>query len=413
MASTLTKKQLKKLKDMISSVPKTNVQSKRSRKGRSRKGAKLENSVIRGLATVDQYIDSLSSDVLRPGGILPSPNYFGPIRKHYVQGRTSINLANTANLHGGLVVNPRLMFLQQFQYTKVNAAAETICTIPTCYQHSLTSTSGGLPSNLLPAAGGVTAIALNGRLTNSSTGARTGWVRCTGVHFKIVYTGTWNNRGGSIVVFTNPGSIALAKQLESGAANTVPDTSFNSADEIDQAVEVTQVHCLSDEFSWTWRPSDLNFSRFDGFIPYDLANAPPPNAGNPSAECYLPSESIGASSTPMGWTTGFEIRPAAGVQGTTSNYYVDISAEYDLFETISSDTQSGVSALISSDQTVAHPMAVARVQNALSTMHSQRRSVSLMPAAKSLALNTLKMGASLAKNAAVEAMASRLAGAFS
>lgn len=411
MASTLTKKQLKKLRDMVSSLP-TNVQIKQSRKGRSRRKAKKENQILAKVNDVENYIHSLQQDVLQPRGILPSPNYFGPVRKHFVQGRVQLNLANTANLHGGLTVNPNLLFFRDFYFQKDVGGVDATVTIPTCFQHATTSTSGGLPSNNSPAGTGLSTVELGGRISNLAAGARTGWARCLGVHFKIVYTGTWNNRGGSIVLFTNPSQVSLACQYEVGGVIQQPLSPFVTVAEIDQAMEVTQVHALSDEFSWTWRPSDLQFKHFEGYIPMETALVAASNSGNPQVFPYLSSEGNPAAITELGWTTGFEIRPAAGTQGALSNYYVDITAEYDLHETISSDTSAGLSSLMTMEHTKAEPMAIARVQNALSATHIARRQVSLVPAAKSLALNTLKMGASLAKNAAVEAMASRMAAAF-
>lgn len=410
MASTTNKRSLKQVESIVTKLinetsKKLPSKARRSRRGRSRRIAKAENKIAGLVNHAARYVDSLKRDILVPSLELPSTNYYGPCRKHYVQSRVQLNLANTANLHGGIVMNPMLAFMKYWYVQKNFANADVLCIIPTAYQHTTASTVTGLPY-----AGVSQPVDFNGRLSNDDQLPRAGKVRCLGVHFKIVHTGTVLNRGGSIVVFTNPQKMALACWAESAGAAAQPVTRFNVNGVIDQALDMVQVHQLEDEFSWTWRPTDLDFHDFTGYLPLEID--PAGSGTNPASYDYLSPDGAGAGVTPMGWTTGFEIRPAAGTQGAASQYYCDITAEYDLYEYIEAGTAAGPSTLMSQENRKADPVRAAHVQNALSEMHLQRRTIGLAPAAKSLALTAFKGFSKVARDAAVEAIGTRVASMF-
>jgi hypothetical protein len=333
-----------------------------------------------------RYITSLYRDILTTGLELPSTNYFGPYDKFTVTGRTAINLANTANLHGGIIVNPMLMFMQSFYGQKSSAGADVTFEVPTVYQHATTSTNTGCPSNLV--AGGITSVLFNSRLNNTTAAALRAKVRCLGVHFKIYYTGTWNNRGGTIVAYTNPTGVALATCAEPYPANQQPVSAFQSLASADLAglPEITSVHHLDEEFSFTWRPSTLDFMDVDGYVPDESPVPAASTSGNPALRPYLSFDGAPAATTPAGWITGFEIRPAAGTQGTVSNYYCEIMADFDLQTTLSGQSYSGITYNASNRTTLSDPNTASAVHNALSDLHVSRRSIALKPNASSLAV---------------------------
>lgn len=411
MASTLTAKEMRKLKALADSLPKMQQKlqqtksknQRRSRRGRSRRVAALENRIERISTDVDRYIRSIHTDVLDLNTFLPTVNYNGPYAKHIIQGRTTLNLANTANLHGGVTVNPYLAFMDLFAFEKELAGVDIQTTVPTVGQHSIASTSGGLPfgSNFQ-------SVAMNGRITNTFGSPRSGWVRCLGVHFKIIYTGTWNNRGGTIVCFTNPSNIALLDTSQAATAAAPTGTGFDGVAEIDQSLEMCQIFPLQDEFSWTWRPETLDFVQFDGAVAFEDANVAAGNSYNQLVRDYLPDETHGLKTASKGWVTGFEFRPAAGTQATASNYVVDISIEYDICEHTAVEASNAVSTLPHTHRAHQDPIQAARVHNALNACHHARRSLKFPPSAKSLALNALKGVEDVGKNAMVEAIGSRL-----
>ncbi len=406
MASKTTK-QLRRLIESVmqSSKQDSTKQQKRSRKGRSRRVAKLENR----LGDIQKYVKSIYDDVVVGNCELPSPDYIGPYRRHQVTGRFQLNLANTASLHASVVVNPWLMWTNNFVFEKVFAGAPVTATVPTIYQHSLTSTAAGLPTG-----GNLISCPLEYTLNTSSTSSWSGKVRCTGVHFRIYYTGTFANRGGMLLAFTNSQNQALATQSETGAAAAQPTTVFDTSVELSQLARNVQMIPIGDEFSFTWRPTDLSFREFNTFVPNILDGIVGTN-GNVEVSKYLPDNGVGGSQAEMGWVTGFELRPAAGTQGTASQYFCEVSAEYDLvaYNDNNSSGTAGLSAYAPDRRAKVDPIAHARASNALADLHHKRTTLQFPAGAKSLAVRAEgmleKYGGKIARNTAVEAIGARMA----
>ncbi len=348
-----------------------------TRRTRKAKSQPIPRAVI---DDISRYIASVRDDYLEPGLHLPSNNYTGPYSTRTYKQRVQLQLANTANLHASFICNPYMLWMDNFIYEKDVAGADTLVTIPTAYVNTTASTSPGLPTATAPAGGsGITAVTMQGAIVNGTATKYSGWVRCHGVKMKIYYAGTFNNRGGTLACVTNPQQVALAMQYEAGTAANQPATVFANAGEIEDSPDVSQLVTIGDQFEFVWRPRNLDFVHIDGFKSLDLAPVAASNSGNPAVDEYLPAESNGAPVAEKGWVCGFNLSPAAGTLATTSNYWLEVEACYDLHIMKSSDAVAGITAIPA--DTVGHqdPIATARAHNALAALHYSRQHSAHVP----------------------------------
>lgn len=300
------------------------------------------------------------------------------------------------------------MWTDAWYCQKLVAGADVLCTVPTIFQHATTSIAAAIPYGANCAA-----ISVGNQYANSTSTAYTGRVRCKGIKFTVTYTGTELNKGGTIYPFHNPQKTSLLCQVETGVAADYPATQFDLAAEITQNSASFGCFRMGDQFSFVWRPNSLEFQDVQTYYPYEAPAVAAAASGNPSCYDYLPPQDCGSQVATKGWTTGFHLIPAAGTQGAASQYFLDFEADYDLEVYRGGTSSGGVAAIPATRMTYADPAAHARIANALGAVHHARTTSAHKAGAVNMAVHGAeRMVGKLAKSAAVEAIASKLASVF-
>lgn len=339
-----------------------------------------------------EYVQSLHSDVLIPTYGLPSPNYAGPVTARSFRATYQLVAANHASLASTFVMNPYLVAWTQFAYEKLAGGANAACLVPTSFANNATANHSGIPVSS-SAVDHIDRISFTSQNATNHNTAYTGKVRVLGVKYRLTYTGTWNNRGGELLIFTNPDQLSLICQEDAAATGGADRflSGFNTGLEIDNAVNMVTRVPIGDTFEWVWRPTDLQFRDYDTYVPDIVPAVAATSAGSITALKYLPSTENPNSVTPMGWTSGFQLRPATGTVAQNLPYRCDIEVMIEQTSyLLEVNAASGTVALGTPLYNPSHHVAADsashdKITNALARTHAARTHTSFV-SGKSLAL---------------------------
>jgi len=301
----------------------------------------------------------------------------------------------------GLIVNPYHLWTQlvNIERTVLNSPIDQ--PFYTCY-----STNASTLSARVFDTANYQALTLANQYSTSNTVGYAGWCRPQGVKFTITYLGTDLNKGGEIVVFTNPKErpLALVDNAILTANNALASLTFT---ELNTMQDCCTIHRMDDRFSFVWRPPNTEFRHVQSDWPVDEMSATALNAENSAARAagYTSAIDENGGPTPLGWTTGFAIRPASATTAALSNYMVEVEAVYDLALSYMESAQT--SATQPHTMAHSHPAHTAAIHNALAHVHFERSNAPVR-AAKNLAIQTGKR----LLTGAVEGLGERIAASF-
>lgn len=413
-------------------MPRKNKQSKNKRRvaaaeqalsriptttARKRKPQKRNSPKRSPVSLLDTYCQSVTHDVLVPTIGLPSRNHAGPVMAYSVKSSFGLNAANHSSLVATVVANPYLAMFEDFNYEKLNAAAAEIAmTMPTVFTNTTASGQG------IPVSPNITQISATQMIGTSHTTAYTGRCRCTGMKFRITYLGPWTNKGGELLLFTNPDNISLACQLDS---TTTAGQTFNSAfltnAELDQSSTMVTRVPIGDVFEFVWRPRNVDFYDYKTNYPNNTALAGTTAVPNSLIADYLPQTEIANAVVTQGWVTGFQLRPAAGTAATALPYRCEIEAFYEATVNFLEYDPSGQTVAGRAYYTPTHVVsqnsaASDKIANHLaSTHHARQHNVFAHGHNLSLAKTAEKAGSAVVRSAAAglaEAAGARIAALF-
>lgn len=349
-----------------------------SRRRRPRRQATLSLSVPTSYSPLAahcfRYIESLFSDRLLSGVCLPAFGYTRRSTPFEISTRTPL-IAGTTNLNAAVAVNPYHSIFESVSWEKPNtAAAEIVNWCYTAFHNAGTYTNGAIPNGA-----DQVGVGLSGQIVPTTAEPMEGSVRIHGIKFRLEYFGTELNKGGLIYAIHNPEQKALLHQYEANNTTNTNGTlsSMSNVDAATYDTETVAVKHIGDSFEFVWRPQSLDFKNVQSFYPAIGAHATAV-AGNPLLESrgILGAAEDQTMVAPLGWTTGFILRPATATADTALPYMCDITiiGDYRVNKMDSAAAPQNVSfpTILGTERHLEDPALQAHLHNALSHVHTQR-----------------------------------------